>query len=309
MTSFFKLIRFQNLIMLAFMQLIFRYGFLEFSGVPLAMNNWQYTLLVIATVLIAAGGYLINNIFDQETDRINKPHDVIVGKKISESSAYNLYAALNIVGVAIGFYLANLIDKPGFAAIFIFTAGTLYLYASSLKQSLLIGNFIVSILCSLSLIIIGIFDLYPMVVPENSSLMSVTFKILLDYAFFCFIISLIRELIKDLEDVDGDYNTGMNTLPIVLGVSRTAKVVLALTIIPIIYIVYYVNTYYIANDLLIAAAYTLFFIIAPLLYFAIKLWSAKKQKDFNHLSLILKLVLLFGIISVGIVTLNIQMNA
>jgi len=309
MKAFLKLIRFQNLAMIALMQIIFRYGFLELKSTPLALNDWQYALLILATIAIAGGGYLINNIFDQETDEINKPQDVVVGKTISETTAYNIYVALNIIGVGIGFYLSNFIGKPGFSALFILTSGTLYLYASSLKQTLLIGNIIVAIITSLSIIIIGIFDLFPIITPENSALMAVTFEVLLDYALFCFIINFIRELVKDLEDVDGDYNLGMRTLPIILGVSRTVKVLLILSLIPIIYITYYINEYYISNDLFITAGYCLFLIIAPLLYFSIKLWSAKKQKDFNHLSMVLKLVLLFGIISILVLSLNIAYNA
>ena len=132
------------------MQLIFRYGFLKFQNIPLALADWQYELLVLSTVLIAAGGYVINNIFDQETDNDNKPNDVIVGKSISETQAYNLYFALTVSGVAIGFYLSNVIQKPGFASIFILVAATLYLYASSLKQMMLIGNVVVALLLSFS---------------------------------------------------------------------------------------------------------------------------------------------------------------
>ena len=89
--KYLKLIRFQNLVMLALMQLIFRYGFLELQNIPLALADWQYILLVLSTVSIAAGGYIINNIFDVATDTENKPENVVVGKFISETKAYNLY--------------------------------------------------------------------------------------------------------------------------------------------------------------------------------------------------------------------------
>ncbi|MEP7095725.1 MAG: UbiA family prenyltransferase, partial [Flavobacterium sp.] len=108
--------------MLAFMQVLFRYSFLKQQNIPLALSDWQYGLLVLSTVLIAAAGYVINNIFDIETDRINKPNDVIIGKGISETNGYNIYITLNITGVAIGFYLSNVIQRPGFATIFIFIA-------------------------------------------------------------------------------------------------------------------------------------------------------------------------------------------
>ena len=162
------------------MQLIFRYGFLKLQNIPLALNDWQYGLLVLSTVLIAAGGYVINNIFDQDTDNDNKPNNVIVGKSISETNAYSIYLALNITGVSIGFYLSNVIAKPGFAALFILIAATLYFYAINWKQMLLIGNFIVALLLSFSVIIIGIFDLFPVVNQCNQPLMANLFSILID---------------------------------------------------------------------------------------------------------------------------------
>ncbi|NHM07717.1 UbiA family prenyltransferase [Flavobacterium sp. CYK-4] len=307
--SFFKLIRYQNLLMLALMQLIFRYGFLKWQNVPLSLADWQYILLVFSTVLIAAGGYVINDIFDQQTDAENKPQRVMIGQSISEATAYNIYVALNIVGVGIGFYLSNVIMKPGFATIFILIAALLYLYATSLKQTLLVGNVIVAMLLSFSVIIIGIFDLYPATYEGNQKEMAVLFSILLDYAIFAFIVNFIREIVKDLQDVNGDYNQGMSTLPIVLGVARTSKVVFALSFIPIAILLYYTNEYFAVSKLYLTMGYTLLFVVGPLLYFTIKLWTAKNTKDFGHLSNVLKLVLLFGILSIAIVAYNIKHHA
>lgn len=295
--------------MLALMQLIFRYGFLKQQNISLSLADWQYFLLVLSTVCIAAGGYIINNIFDFKTDSENKPEKVIIGKSISEGLAYNLYAGFTIIGVAIGFYLSNVIQKPGFAAIFIVTAATLYLYATSLKQSLLIGNIIVALLLSFSVITIGIFDLYPGTYEGNRATMGLIFSIILDYAIFTFIINLIREIVKDLEDVNGDYNQGMNTLPIAFGVKRTAKLIFALSFIPIICLTYYINFYVFGSGLILSTIYGLVFILAPLVYFTIKIWSAKKQSDFHHLSIVLKWVLFFGILSIAVISYNMKYHA
>lgn len=289
------------------MQLIFRYGFLKLQNIPLALNDWQYGLLVLSTVLIAAGGYVINNIFDQDTDNDNKPNNVIVGKSISETNAYSIYLALNITGVSIGFYLSNVIAKPGFAALFILIAATLYFYAINWKQMLLIGNFIVALLLSFSVIIIGIFDLFPVVNQSNQPLMANLFSILIDYAVFAFMINFIREIVKDLEDVNGDYNQGMRTLAITLGISRTAKVVSILSFIPVCAILLYINNY--LMPLLFVTIYMLLFVVGPLLYFSIKIWSASSQKEFHVLSLLLKWILLFGILSILVISLNMKYNA
>ncbi len=291
------------------MQLLFRYGFLKLQNIPLALTDWQYCLLVLTTVLIAAGGYVINNILDQATDNENKPDQVVVGKSISETLAYNIYLALTVVGVSIGFYLSNVISKPGFASIFIMIAATLYLYATSLKQMMLVGNLIVALLLSFSVIIIGVFDLFPVTNAGNQQTMADLFSILLDYAIFAFIINFIREIVKDLEDVNGDYNQGMNTLPIALGINRTSKLVLIISFIPLLLVIFYINAYYIEYNLHIATIYALLFIVSPLLYFTIKMATAKNTKDFHHLSTVLKFVILLGLFSIAIVTYNIQHHA
>ncbi|MEN2403090.1 geranylgeranylglycerol-phosphate geranylgeranyltransferase [Flavobacterium sp. MC2016-06] len=307
--KFLKLIRYKNLLMLAFMQLLFRYAFLKQQNIPLALTDWQYGLLVLSTVLLAAAGYVINNIFDVATDTINKPQDVVIGKGISETAAYNIYIGLNIVGVAIGFLLSNIIQKPSFASLFILIASVLYFYATTLKQIMILGNFVVAALLSISVLIVGIFDIFPVTNAENQAQMASLFSILTDYALFAFMINFIREIVKDIEDVNGDYNQGMNTLPVAIGISRTAKIVLGIAIIPFIVSLLYINTYFVQNNLYIVTLYAFAFVLAPLLYFIVKIFGAKTQKDFHHLSTVLKLILFFGILSILVITLNIKYNA
>ncbi len=292
------------------MQLIFRYGFFKLQYIPvaLALADWQYILLVLSTLCIAAGGYVINNIHDQATDIHNKPEDVIVGKSISEANAYNIYVGLNIIGVGIGFYLANVIERPNFASVFIIIAATLYMYATSFKQSLLIGNVIVALLTTTSVIIVGIFDLLPATSDDNRSLMTLLFSILLDYAIFTFLINFIREIVKDLQDVDGDYNQGMNTLPIAIGIDRTKKIVFGFTFIPLLTLLWYINNYIFTNNLLITTIYGLIFIVCPLIYFMAKILSAKTPQEFKHLSLVLKALLFFGILSVLFISIEMKQH-
>lgn len=301
--DFLRVIRANNLLMLALMQLTFRYGYLQFQDVPVALTHWQFALLVLSTICIAGGGYLINNVFDTETDLYNKPNQVIIGKKMSEAAAYNIYIVLNCIGVGIGFYLSNVINQPSFAIIFVAIAATLYLYASTFKKYLIVGNVLIAALLSLSVLMVGLFVLFPMITIENQSMMGILFKIMIDYAIFAFVINLVREIVKDLEDVNGDYNQGMNTLPIALGVSRTATVVFFLSFIPLILVLYYISEYLL--HLLYACLYCLIFIVAPLIYFSVKMYSATKKNDFSHLSAVLKWVMLFGILSILVISLNI----
>ncbi|AXB57913.1 geranylgeranylglycerol-phosphate geranylgeranyltransferase [Flavobacterium fluviale] len=307
--KYLKLIRYQNLLMLAFMQLIFRYAFLKQQNIPLALSDWQYGLLVLSTVLLAAAGYVINNIYDVGTDSINKPNNVVVGRGITETAAYNIYIGLNISGVAIGFLLSNIILRPTFASLFILIASLLYFYATTLKQIMILGNFVVALLLAVSVLMIGVFDLFPATTSENQAQMASLFSILTDYALFAFMVNFIREIVKDIEDVNGDYNQGLNTLPIAIGINRAAKIALGFAVITFILSALYCNTYFMENKLYIAVLYWFAAVLAPLLYFIVKIFTAKSQKDFHHLSTILKLILFFGILSILVIALNIKYNA
>ncbi|MCZ8091259.1 geranylgeranylglycerol-phosphate geranylgeranyltransferase [Flavobacterium sp.] len=307
--KYLKLIRFQNLLMIALMQCIIRYGFLKLQKVELALADWQFALLVLSTVFIAAGGYIINDIMDQETDSINRPNQVIVGRSISESMAYNLYFGFTIAGALIGFYLSNLIYRDNFFGIFIITSLLLYIYATSFKQIAVIGNILVSLALALSVIIVGLFDIIPATDQVNRFQMMLWLELLFDYAVFAFLLNFIREIIKDLEDIKGDYNQGMRTLPIVLGVSRTAKVVAVITVIATVILLWYINNHLMNSGLYIATLYALVFLISPLIFAVVKVWTATTQKEFHLLSNVIKAVIFFGILFILIVNLNIKFNA
>jgi 4-hydroxybenzoate polyprenyltransferase len=290
-----NVIRWKNLLMIALVQSLIKYGLLLPFGVSTSLNDLEFFLLIFSTICIAAAGNIINDIYDVETDFINKPDKILVGKSISEKTAYNMFIILNVLGVGVGFYVSQAIGKSELFSIFVIISVLLYVYASYLKQMFLIGNIIVSVLVALSIIIVGVFELIPAITPENQGIQLAFFRILLDYALFAFIINLIREIAKDIEDFDGDYKSGMRTLPIVIGKEISAKILFALSFIPLIAVIYYVN-----NNLYkqpIAVVYYLVFIIAPLIYLCIIIFNAKTNKDFHVISNLLKLVMLFGMLS------------
>lgn len=305
--KYLNLIRYKNLLLLAFMQLVILFGFLKMQDIPLALALWQYYLLIMATVCIAAGGYIINDIMDQDVDGINKPKKAIVGHTISENFAYNLYVAFSIVGVGIGFYLSKIIGRPNFVTVFILCAALLYIYSTSFKQIMIVKNIVVAFLLAFSILIIDLFMIFPATDISNREQMFPVFSVLIDFSIIAFIINLLREMVKDLEDVNGDYNNGIQTLPVALGVSRTTKLVFVLSFVPIISILYYmyVNLF----ELQLATVYILGFIIGPLLYFSIKIWSAKSKKDYSHLSDVLKGIIFFGIIAIAIIGINMKYYA
>lgn len=309
MLHFLKLIRYQNLLLLAFMQFIFRYGFLKLHNVPLSLTNWQYALLVLSTVCIAAGGFVIKAIFEHEEKSEVQVNSVVIGKKISEIKAYNLYVLFTFTGVLIGFYLSNVIEKPSFALIFVLISSTLYLYASSLKQIVVIGHVILALVVSAGVLIIGLFDLLPATYDGNQTLMGILFSILIDYAFIVFMVTILREIVKDIVKFTTDSNKDISSLPIIIGVPNTVKIIFFLSFIPIIGVIYFIKVSLFDENLIYSSLYGLIFILSPLLYFAVKICFAKKPKDFHHLSNILKLVLFFGILSILVINLNILNNA
>ena len=290
-----NLIRWKNLLMIGIVQLLIKYSLLEPFGVNTSLDTLGITLLILASLCIAAAGNIINDIYDVETDLVNKPNKVIIDKSISEKTAYNLFIAFNITGVGIGFYLSHLVGKSAFFSVFVIISVLLYIYATYLKRTLLIGNIIISILVSLSIIIVGLFELLPVITPQNQATQLTFFNIIFDYAVFAFVITLLREITKDLEDIDGDYKAGMNTLPIAIGRERASKVLFALSLIPIAMVSYYVINYLYKSQ--IAVGYFLLFIIGPLVYVSVKLFSAKVKKEYHHISLILKLSMFFGMLS------------
>ena len=295
MVHYLNLIRWKNLLFIALVQVLIKYAlFLPFK-IEITLNWFGFSLLVLSTLCIAAAGYVINDVYDVETDLVNKPDKVIVGKSISEKTANNLFIILNVIGVLLGFYLSHLVGKSGFFALFVIISALLYVYASYLKQTLLIGNIVVSVLVALSLIIVAIIELLPVITSQNQATQLTMFKVVFDYAIFAFIINLVREIVKDIEDIDGDHKAGMNTLPIVIGRERTKDVLFVLSFIPILAVIYYLSTYLYKQ--IEAVIYFLLLVIAPLIFVSIKIFQSKTKKDYKFISNLLKIVMLTGMLS------------
>ena len=234
---------------------------------------------------------------------------MLIGKSISEDLAYKLYSIFTITGVALGFILSNSISHPNFAIIFVLIATLLYFYASSLKQIAVLGNVTVAALLGFSVLIIGIFDIFPNTFDVNKPQMTLAFSILFDYAKFAFIINLVREIIKDIEDIKGDKLQGMKTLPIAIGIAKTSKIAFIMLLLPTLYLLYYVYNYLFSNNLFYSIFYLFTFVIGLMIFCLIKIWNAQEKQDFTLISSILKWIIFFGILSIVVITLNIKYNA
>jgi 4-hydroxybenzoate polyprenyltransferase len=299
MMHFLTLIRWKNLVLITLTQILIKYALLEplkqDYGITTNLNVFQFLLLVLATVCVASAGYIINDIEAIEADKINKPNDVVVDKYISEKDATRLFIGLNIIGLLFGLGLSYSIGKQAFFIIFILASVLLYIYAAQLKKVLLVGNILIACLVGLCVLLVGIFDLIPSMENANRETQVFFLRLILDYAIFAFMINLLRELVKDIEDIDGDYKINANSLPIVIGRDRATKVVFVLSLVPLMTVIFYLT-----NNLYkqpIAIVYMLITIVAPLIYATLKLFSANKKIHYQHISTVLKIVLLMGILS------------
>ena len=295
---FLKLVRWPNLLMIILTQVLVKYFLFEPFNIDTVLNHTDFALLVLSMICLAAAGNIINDLHDTAADRINKPQKLLIGKKISEKTAWNWFIALNIIGVGIGFYLSNLVGKPSFVALFILPSAFLYFYATQIKGTVLVGNLVVSIMVAMIIVMVGIFDLVPAITPQNLPTQKVIFLILVDYAVFAFLINFLREMVKDQEDIKGDYNAGYNTLPVLLGRNRANIIIFAVSLLPLAGVLYYIYTYLYESQP--AMLYVLLLVMGPLLYFLVRITGAETKKDFQHLSLVLKIILVAGILSIGL---------
>lgn len=299
--AFFALIRWYNLVMVALTQVLFRYGIIlpvfRNAGYGLPLSTADFILLVLATLLVSAAGYAINDYFDLRTDRINKPDKVIVGRQISRRSTILIHSLLNFLGVAVGFYLSWKIRYWPLAFIFLAVPAALWLYSVRFKRSFLTGNITIALLSAMVIPLVWLVEyraasLQYAISPE---MMQVSFFARF-YSFFAFMTSLSREIVKDLEDYVGDKKTGCRSLAVVRGLEPTRKVVLTIMGITILTIVAYM-VYMASLTRYTIMSYFLVFVTVP---FSVAFFHTSKALgvfDFGVIQRVLKLIMLAGVLS------------
>lgn len=302
--NFLQLIRWKNLVMIAFIQLLFRYVYFPTFGIDTTLNHIHFILLILATISIAAAGNIINDIYDIRADIINKPTKLLITSPQQKKTANFIYIALNILGFVLGLYISILIGYSSFVGVFVLTALLLKWYSSYLKKKPVVGNLVVSVLISLSILIVGFFDIIPAITEENGVRQYYGFYALVDYAVFAFMFNFLREIVKDIEDVNGDIELNMKTLPILFGRKRTRNIVFGLSFIPLILVTLYSFDNF--SRLPFVLAYILIVVMLPFMYFMSKLLYAKQKSDYRHLSRTLKFIMLLGMLSIVIISISIH---
>lgn len=294
--DYFHFFRWKNLAIIILIQVLIKFVLFQKFELSTSLDDLHFGILVLSTIFIAIAGYIINDIEDIETDKINKPNKVFVSKKISIKKANSLFIIINSIGLLLGFYLSIYIDKSSFFVIYIIISLLLYRYAIDLKNRALIGNLIISFIVFLCVTLIILFDIVPATNNFNNLAQLEVTKLVLILAGFAFFLTLLREITKDLEDKKGDEKINANTLPIALGDKKTKNILIFISLIPLIGINYFAFTLYINN--LYLAIFLTFFISLPLLYFLLKIKKANTKKEYSSLSNLLKIIMLLGVLSI-----------
>ncbi|WP_245975240.1 geranylgeranylglycerol-phosphate geranylgeranyltransferase [Deminuibacter soli] len=300
--AFFRLIRWPNLVFIALTQVLFNYAVIRpvllHAGLQPNLQGCAFAALALAFWLVAAAGYIINDYFDYNIDIVNKPNKVVVGKIISRRWTIIWHLVFSLSAVALGFYMDITTRIHLMGPGMLLTAALLFLYSISLKRKLLWGNILVSLLTAWSVLGVtwcessNLIQTISLHLPQVNKITRITFL----YAGFAFIISLIREVVKDMEDVEGDRRYGCNTMPIAWGINAT-KVFVAVWMVVLIALLVIVLVYVLLFGWWMISIYFIVLVTLPLLWVFRKLFTANEPADYHRLSSVIKMVMFTGILS------------
>ncbi len=305
--AFFKLTRWSNLLMIAIMMLLVYYCLMSplfTSGIASVMPSQPaFLLLLMSLIFIVAGGYVINDLFDVEIDRLNKPDKFIVTKIFTEKETKISYIILTTIGLAAGLASSIMIEKSDFFTLFALLSllvAILYSYSSTYKRKFFVGNLIVSLSVAFAVFLPWLFELLYLsnnllVLSASKELMMGILPFVMIYTAFAFLMTLIREIIKDVEDYKGDSVTHCRTLPIVLGVKKT-KTILYIMIAVLMLILFYYS-FILFNLKLYVAFVMMSLIVVCSILLITKILKADDKNDFHFLSSLSKIMMLIGILS------------
>jgi len=315
--AFIKLIRFPNLLIIVLTQYAIHFGLMGAYGVDFQMSNNLFFLLVLSTVMVAAGGYIINDYFDVKVDRVNRPEKIIIGKYIKRRVAMGAHLVINGLAIIIAGYVAYKIGNIKLAGIQVFSFGALWYYSTMFKKQVIIGNIIVALLAALVPLVAGIYEILMqfqnidnivnglLFFEEPGTLFNdeklkvwFTLKNMMlwigGFSLFAFMSTMIREIIKDIEDYEGDKKYYSFTLPVVYGkkIGGLVAQIIAIIMVLLMGCLQYIR--FNADDML-SVMYFTFSIQFPLIFLIYKLQMAKQKSDYSYLSKLMKVVMLAGI--------------
>jgi 4-hydroxybenzoate polyprenyltransferase len=302
--AFFRLIRSLNLFFIVLTQVLFYYFIFPFAfriegaTVQQVLTPKYFWILSAASVFIAAAGYIINDYFDLNIDQVNKPDRLLVDRFIKRRWTILWHWLFSFAGVLLSFYVGWKIDNWIIGLANTGCVLLLMLYSSTFKKKLLIGNIIISLLTAWVTMVLYVAEwkFYSLRQPVYQEVLTRLFKLAVVYAGFAFIISLVREVVKDIEDMEGDARYGCRTMPIVWGVN-VSKMFVAVWMVVLLVSILVLQAYVLQYGWWWSVLYSVLFIAVPMVWVLRRLYHATSKADFHTLSNAIKLVMLTGILS------------
>ena len=304
MMNYLRLIRFQNLLFVAFVQITMLkaviYPIMQTFGFETTLDNSTLGILILATVFIAAGGYVLNDYFDVKIDMINKPEKLIVGIKISKNNVMIYYQLLTGIGLLLGLTLAYIASSFTLGFIFIVIPGLLWFYSASYKRQFMIGNLVIAFIVGISVLIVGITQL-AFLEKEFGNLIFETpipsyfYGWVGGFSLFSFLISWIREIIKDFEDEVGDREMECRTLAIKWG-HKKSKLFINLLVLITIILLFVVERVLINFEGTLTLKYIIWGLVLPFIALCYLVYKAKSPTDFHQASTLTKFIMLSGVL-------------
>ena len=301
-TAFLRLARWPNLLFFALTQWMFLYCIINpifsVSNIQPNIHGVIAFLLIFSYVLVAAAGYIINDYFDLNIDQINKPDKVMIDTFISRRWAIIFHLLFSFGSVGIGIYIDQVthVHLLGLAN---FVYGLLlFVYSLSLKKKLLVGNLLIAFLLAWVIVVLTWCEAnqFTLSIPHRLINTQKLLRYTILYAGFAFIVNLIREVVKDMEDVEGDRRYGCKTMPIVWGNNAT-KVFVAVWLVVLIAILSLLQVYALQLHWWFFSLYCIIAIIVPLINAFKKLSNAHSPQDYHAISTLIKIIMFTGILS------------
>ena len=303
--AFFRLIRYPNLIFIALTQCLF-YFFIVIPTYKDANHDlprlgyYNFSLLLIASLVIAAAGYIINDYFDMDIDNVNKPDKLVIGKWINRRWAMLFHMLLSFFGLFLTALVAMQINNLLLLAFNFLSVVLLLFYSTTFKKKLLIGNVIISLLTAWVVGVLFVAELNfadVLYMRQHQVVLEKLYKYTAVYAGFAFMVSLVREVIKDLEDIIGDRRYGCTTMPIVWGVNPS-KIYAGIWIVVLMGLLLSIFFYSILNEWFWLKSLLSIFLLNFLIVILINVKKAATAKDYASISKQIKLLMLMGILSI-----------
>jgi 4-hydroxybenzoate polyprenyltransferase len=301
--AFFRLIRYPNLFFIACTQLLFYYCIIvptfESFGTTNPLGTEGLIYIIVSSILIAAAGYIINDYFDLNIDRVNKPDKLVVDNLIRRRWAILWHFGFSLAGIIFSVVISYKLANPLPAIFNVITVFLLWFYSTSFKKQVLVGNITISLLTGWVVLVLYVaVNPVGLRAPDSTSfkILSRVYKFAVLYGGFAFIISLVREVIKDMEDIQGDAKYNCRTMPIVWGLPAS-KMFVAVWMIVLICSMVILQVYALQLNWWWSVLYSIVFIITPLVIILCRLFPAVESAQFHELSTLIKIVMLTGILS------------